>query len=191
MNRRSEGTLPGCRYGSFNGVPLTVTRPSLSQQATVSPPTPTTRLIRSCSFEDGSSPIQVRNCLACLMTTGSSLGGFRSSSSQPPGSLNTTTSPRDGFEPNHGVSLSTSTRSPILIVCSIEPDGITNAWTRKVLSTRAITSATPIRIGISFMAERRRLRLIRRWTLRRSARPPRRGPVRGASTLCTGPEPGM
>ncbi len=32
--------------------------------------------------------------------------------------------------------MSTSTRSPIWIVCSIEPDGMTNAWRRKVFSTQ-------------------------------------------------------
>ncbi|CAM5692971.1 hypothetical protein SANTM175S_00864 [Streptomyces antimycoticus] len=87
------------------------------------------------------------------------------------------------------VNLSTSTRSPIRMVCSIEPDGMTNACTRKVFRTSAITSATPTRIGISLTAERRRLRLIRRWILRRSARPPtRRSPgARVVSTPAGGP----
>src|SRR6185437_13557841 len=59
----------------------------------------------------------------------------------------------------------------IWIVFSMEPDGITKAWTRKVLRTRAMSTATPTRRGISLIAERRRRRLILRWSLRRSARP--------------------
>lgn len=149
---------------------MTVTRPWASQHLTWSPPTPITRLIRSFSLSEGSRPMKVRPSLTCLTTIGSCLGAVCSSASQPPGSWNTTTSPRWGLEPNHGVNLSTRTRSPIRIVCSIEPDGITNAWTRKVLRTSAIRTATPTRRGISRTAERLRLRFTLRWSLRRSAR---------------------
>ena len=48
-----SGGLPGKTYGSSSGLPLTMIRPWVSQHSTVSPPTPMTRLIRSCSFEDG------------------------------------------------------------------------------------------------------------------------------------------
>ena len=168
-----EGGLPGCRYAvSVRAMPLTVTRPWESQHFTVSPPTATTRLIRSCSFDEGSSPMKTKNSLICLITIGSLVVEVVSPSSQWPGSLKTTTSPRCGFEPNHGVSLSTRTRSPILMVCSIEPDGMTKACSRKVLSTSAISSATMMRIGTSLAALRRRFRLTLRASLRRSARPP-------------------
>lgn len=169
---------------------MTVIRPFVSQHSTVSPPTAITRLIRSCSSDDGSSPMKVKNCFTCLMTTGS--GFFCSSGgSQPPGSLKTTTSPRCGSEPNQGVNLSTSTRSPILMVCSIEPDGMTNAWSRKVLSTSAISRATMTSSGTSRASERRRLRLTLRASLRRSIRllPVSGGPVSGPPRVL-GPSPG-
>lgn len=148
---------------------MTVIRPSLSQHFTVSPPTPMTRLIRSCSSSDGSSPMKVSASFTCLTTTGESFSPTFSCFSQWPGSLKTTTSPRCGLDPNQGVSLSTSTRSPTRMVCSIDPDGITKACTRKVLSTSAISSATMIRSGISRTAELRRRRLTLRASLRRSA----------------------
>jgi hypothetical protein len=179
-NLISDGGFPGWTYGSFNGMPLTVTLPRVSQHFTVSPPTPTTRLIRSPSLDDGSRPMNWRNSLACFSTTGSfAVVCVCSSSSQPPGSWKTTTSPRLGFAPNHGVSLSTSTRSPTWMVCSMEPDGMTNACNRNVLSTSAISSATTIRMGTSLATDRCRLRLILRWSFRRSARPP--GRRRGTS----------
>src|ERR1700761_3560124 len=47
LNRTSDGALPGYRYEvSFSATPLTVTRPCASQQATLSPGSPMTRLIR-------------------------------------------------------------------------------------------------------------------------------------------------
>lgn len=52
----------------------------------------------------------------------------------------------------------------------MEPDGITNAWTRKVFRTSAMRTATPTSSGISLTAERLRLRFTLRWSLRRSAR---------------------
>ncbi len=70
-------------------------------------------------------------------------------SSQPPGSRKTTTSPRSGFAPNHGVNLSTSTRSPIARVCSIEPEGMEKACTKKVLMPSESSSAITSRIGSS------------------------------------------
>jgi hypothetical protein len=165
-------------------------RPFLSQHATVSPPTPMTRLIRSCSPEAGSSPMKVKNCFTCLTTTGSALG-LGSPLSQPPGSLKTTTSPRCGWAPNHGVNLSTSTRSPILMVCSIDPEGMTNAWSRKVLSTSAMTRATRTSSGTSLASERRRLRRTLRASLRRSTRlvPVLSGGAWGASEVPAPPVP--
>ncbi|PKV88156.1 hypothetical protein BX283_5767 [Streptomyces sp. TLI_146] len=116
--------------------------------------------------------MKVSPCLTCLTTTGSLPPVvFFSSLSQPPGSLKTTTSPRCGREPNQGVSLSTSTRSPMVIVSCIEPDGMTKAWTRNVFSTRAMSTATPTSRGISFTADLRRRRFTLRASLRRSARP--------------------
>lgn len=126
--------------------------------------------------------MKVKNSFTCLTTTGSGLG-WGSPLSQPPGSLKTTTSPRCGWAPNQGVNLSTSTRSPIWMVCSIDPDGITNAWSRKVLSTRAISRATMTSSGTSLARERRRLRRTLRASLRRSTRlvPVRGGGACGAS----------
>ncbi len=157
-----------------------MTRPWVSQHLTLSPPTPTTRLMRSFSSSDGSRPMKARPSLTCLTTTGSSFLVVCSPASQPPGSRKTTTSPRCGSEPNQGVSLSTRTRSPIRMVCSMEPDGITKACTRKVLSTSAIRTATPTRSGISLTAPRLRRRFTLRWSLRRSARerPPEGAEVR-------------
>lgn len=175
-NAKSEGLSPARMYGSLSGVPLTVTRPCASQHLTVSPPTPTTRLMRSFSLSEGSRPMKVRPCLNCLTTMGSSAFLVSSAVSQPPGSWKTTTSPRWGLEPNHGVNLSTRTRSPIWIVLSMEPDGITNAWTRKVFRTRAMSTATPTRRGISLTDERRLRRLILRASLRRSTRLGRAAP---------------
>src|ERR1700761_7300706 len=49
LNLISEGASPGYRYVcSVSGTPLTVTRPCASQQATVSPGKPMTRLMRMC-----------------------------------------------------------------------------------------------------------------------------------------------
>jgi hypothetical protein len=180
VNLICEGGSAGDKYDSFSGMPLTVTRPWVSQHFTVSPPTATTRLIRSPSFEDGNSPMKVKNPFTCFTTNGSLPVCFSSPCNQPPGSLKTTTSPRCGFAPNQGVSLSTSTRSPIWMVCSIEPDGMTKACSRKVLSTSAISSATTMSTGTSFAADRRFLRLTVLASLRRSARPPSlRGSIPG------------
>lgn len=185
VNLISDGGFPSYTYGSVSGVPLTVMRPSASQHCTVSPPTPITRLIRSCSPEAGSSPMKVKNSFTCLTTTGSGLG-LGSPRSQPPGSLKTTTSPRCGLAPNHGVNLSTSTRSPIRMVCSIEPDGMTNACTRNVLSTSAISSATMTSSGTSLARPRRRLRRTLRASLRRSTR---LAPSSGGGSPLSAPAP--
>ncbi len=121
-------------------------------QLTVSPPTPMTRLIRSFSSAEGIRPMKLRDFWR-PRTTGLLLGGGFSGS-QPPGSWKTTTSPRVGVDPNHGVSLSTSTRSPCWRVFCIESDGMENAWTRNVLISSASTRAMPISIGSSFQKER-------------------------------------
>ena len=98
--------------------------------------------------------MKVSACLTCLTTTGSSLLGGPLALEPAAGVLEDDHVAALGLEPNHGVSLSTSTRSPIRMVCSIEPDGITNAWTRKVLRTSAISSATATSSGISLTADR-------------------------------------
>ena len=59
-NSSATGSSPGNRYGSSSGTPLTVTRPWSSQHATLSPPTPMTRLIRSSSPAAGASPTKTR-----------------------------------------------------------------------------------------------------------------------------------
>ena len=124
--------------------------------------------------------MKVKNSFTCLTPTGSGFG-LGSLASQPPGSLKTTTSPRCGCAPNHGVNLSTRTRSPIWIVCSIDPEGMTNACNRNVLSTSAISRATPTSSGTSLRSERLRFRLTLRASLRRSTR---ELPVsRGASSV--------
>ncbi len=92
-------------YGSFSALPLTTSGP-VPLHWTVSPPTPITRLIRSFSSADGIRPIQLST-----FCTGFGVG-VGSPASQLSGSWKTTTSPRSGLEPNHGVSLSTRTRSP-------------------------------------------------------------------------------
>jgi len=144
-----EGAAPGNRYAvSLSGVPLTVTRPCASQHLTSSPAMPMTRLIRSCSLLEGSRPTKVKTFLTSR-TTALSLTGVVVPSSQPPGSWKTTIWPRCGVEPNHGENLFTSTRSPGMIVFSIDCEGMKNAWTMKVLMPRASSSAIPSRIGIS------------------------------------------
>jgi hypothetical protein len=50
--------------------------------------------------------------------------GVAAPSSQPPGSWKTTIWPRWGWAPNHGENLFTSTRSPGMIVFSIDCDGM-------------------------------------------------------------------
>lgn len=156
----------------MRGVPFTVIRSSRSQQTTVSPPTATTRLIRLRWSSAGSRPIAESTRFIWAVTAESSAAaGACSPWSQSAGSSKTMTSPRWGREPKWGVSLSTTTRSPIRIVCSIDPEGITNAWMRKVFRKSAIPTATTIIRGISRSAERRLRRRTLRASLRRSARP--------------------
>lgn len=69
--------------------------------------------------------------------------------SQPPGSRKTTTSPRRGVVPNHGVSLSTRTRSPFCRVFCIDAEGIEKACTKNVLIPTDRTSAAPTRTANS------------------------------------------
>src|SRR5581483_8081996 len=88
----AEGAFPGKRYGSSIETPLTVIRPWESQQATVSPGTPITRLMRSRS--DGSRPTKVKTFLTVVSTGPSFCGDSAVLSSQWPGSLKTMTSPR-------------------------------------------------------------------------------------------------
>ena len=55
-------------------------------------------------------------------------GGAAAVSSQTPGSWKTTIWPRCGVAPNHGENLFTSTRSPGMIVFSIDCEGMKKAW---------------------------------------------------------------
>ena len=80
-----------------------------------------------------------------------SVGVICSAPSQPPGSLNTTTSPRCRSK-IPGVSLLTSTRSPTSRVFSIEGDGMKNACTRKVLMSSESSSAMPSTTATSVTA---------------------------------------
>lgn len=123
-------------------------RPCVSQHFTSSPPMAMTRLIRSCSSLEGSSPTKVNTSLM-PRTMGLLEVGVAVPSSQPPGSWKTTTCPRCGWAPNHGENLFTSTRSPGMIVFCIDCDGMKNAWTMNVLMPRASSNAMPSRIGIS------------------------------------------
>lgn len=144
-----EGTALGNRYDvSWSGTPLTVMRPAVSQHFTSSPPTPTTRLIRSCSSLDGSRPTKVNTSLM-PRTKKLPEAGVAVPSSQPPGSWKTTIWPRCGCAPNHGENLFTSTRSPGMIVFCIDCEGMKNAWTMKVLMPRASSNAMASRMGIS------------------------------------------
>src|SRR3954453_15383121 len=72
---------------------------------------------------------------------------------QVEGPLKTTISPGSGL-PNQYGTLLTSTRSPVqpvqpCRVCSMEPDGMKNAWTKKVLTTSARTNAISRSTGSS------------------------------------------
>ncbi len=118
-----EGRLPGYRYGSSSGTPLTVTRPWGSQQRTRSPPTAITRLMRSFSPAGGSSPM---NTSTRFPYVSSGLAGFGSgwSGSHPPGSRKTITWPRSTGRPSLRSSLLTSTRSPTSSVLAIESEGM-------------------------------------------------------------------
>ncbi|CAM5667594.1 hypothetical protein SCALM49S_07655 [Streptomyces californicus] len=137
-----HGVLPGKTYGSFSAAPLTLTGPSPAH-STVSPATPMTRLMRSFSSAEGITPMKLSTFCTVF---GSSTG---TSPSQSAGSWKTTTSPRSGSDPNQGVSLSTRTRSPFCRVFCMESEGMENACRRKVLMSRASTSAIPTRSGSS------------------------------------------
>ncbi len=109
--------------------------------------------MRSFSLSDGIRPTKL-STLWTPRTKELLLSLVGSSANQPPGSWNTTTSPRSGSAPNHGVSLSTRTRSPTWSVFCIDSDGMENAWTKNVLITSASTRAMPMRIGSSFQNDR-------------------------------------
>src|SRR3954470_1948242 len=76
---------------------------------------------------------------------------------QVEGPLKTTMSPGSGW-PNQYGTLLTITRSPVqpgqpCSVCSIDPDGMKNACTRKVFTSRASTKAITSRTGSSRSSE--------------------------------------
>ena len=91
-NSTLDGVWPGAIYGSVIDTPLTVIKPFASQQITLSPSTPITRLTRCCLLSGAVIPNADRN-QSTAITTGS-VGSSTFGPSQPPGSLNTTTSPR-------------------------------------------------------------------------------------------------
>src|SRR3954452_5566066 len=89
----------------------------------------------------------------------SQLLGFATvtSGDQVSGPLKTTMSPGSGL-PNQYGTLLTSTRSPVqpgqpCSVCSIDPDGMKNACTRKVLTSSASTKAISSSTGSSRSSE--------------------------------------
>src|SRR3954452_2165484 len=138
-------------YGSSSGSSSTVTRPWASQHSTVCPPTAITRLTKSSSA-GGATPI------ARPTASGTPENQFdgrsaATSGSQVSGAWKTTTSPGRGSENQYG-GLVTSTRSPVqpgqpCSVVSIDPEGMKKAWTRKVFTPTASTSATTSRTGSS------------------------------------------
>src|SRR3954462_5705698 len=76
---------------------------------------------------------------------------------QVSGPLKTTTSPGSG-SPNQYGTLLTSTRSPVqpgqpCSVCSIDPEGMKKACTKKVLTSSASTKAISSRTGSSRSSE--------------------------------------
>ncbi len=112
------------RYGSLIGTPFTDICPRSLQQETLSPGRPITRLMRWSSLSPVPRPI-------CVSTQSMALAGWVSGvtlgtsdpASHPPGSLNTTTSPRlSATAP--GTSSLTITRSLICSVFSIDADGM-------------------------------------------------------------------
>ena len=145
---RSDGTLPSNTYGSVMTTPLTVSLPSASQQTTRSPGRPISRLIRWLPESLGSSPTKVI-AVRSAPRIGPSCGGMVCGN-HPPGSVNTTTSPRCRSN-GPGVSLLTTTRSPTSSVLSIDSDGMKNACTRNVLtsSDRASAMATTMTVSRS------------------------------------------
>src|SRR3954451_15207711 len=81
----------------------------------------------------------------------------RTSGVQVEGPLKTTMSPGSG-SPNQYGTLLTSTRSPVqpgqpCSVCSIDPEGMKKAWTRKVFTSSASTKAISSRTGSSRSSE--------------------------------------
>src|SRR3954453_12719184 len=145
-------------YGSSGGSSSTVTRPCASQHCTVCPPTAMTRLTKSSS-PDGATPI-ARPTASSAPVNQLDDGSTATSGSHVSGPRNTTTSPGSGSANQYG-GLVTSTRSPVhpvqpCRVVSIEPEGMKNACTRKVLTRKASTSATTSSTGSSRNQDRRR-----------------------------------
>ena len=108
-------------YGSVIVTPFTCKFSLGSQQVTLSPPTPITRLIKYCLAGSGITPTIIRPDFIFPMKAES----FDSdaSPSQLSGSPKTTTSPRL-ISLKSAPNLLTAIRSPICKVFSIEPEGI-------------------------------------------------------------------
>src|SRR5690606_19186890 len=108
--------------------------------------TPTTRLMRCSPVSCGSRPTNVSAARTASDTGLSSCGA--GGGSQPPGSLNTTTSPRCTSNAP-GTSRDTMTRSPSTSVSSMDALGMKNACTRKVLMRSDRTSALTTMMAVS------------------------------------------
>src|SRR3954454_3425727 len=137
--------------GSSSGLPSTSTRPCTSQHSTVCPAVAITRLTKSSSLGGATPtvrPSQSRAPVNQLLGSATETSGVQVS-----GPLKTTTSPGRG-SPNQYGTLLTRTRSPVhpgqpCRVCSMEPDGMKKACTKKVLTTNARTKATRSSTGSS------------------------------------------
>src|SRR3954467_4369352 len=132
-----------------------MTRPWSSQHCTVWPPVAMTRFTKSSSLGGATPTVRPSQSIAAenqLLGSATETSGVQVS-----GPLKTTISPGSG-SPNQYGTLLTSTRSPVhpaqpCSVCSIEPDGMKKAWTKKVLTTSARTKAIRSRTGSSRSSE--------------------------------------
>src|SRR3954468_16758911 len=132
-----------------------MTRPWSSQHCTVWPAVAMTRFTKSSSLGGATPTVRPSHSSA---PENQLLGAATDTSGvQVSGPLNTTISPGSG-SPNQYGTLLTSTRSPVhpvqpCNVCSIEPDGMKNAWTKNVLTTSARTKAIRRSTGSSRSSE--------------------------------------
>src|SRR5690606_31757308 len=115
------GTEPGLMWVPSIGSPFPFRRPSAPQHTTWSPWTRTRRLMRCSPVSCGSRPTNVSAARTASDTGLSSCGA--GGGSQPPGSLNTTTSPRCTSNAP-GTSRDTMTRSPSTSVSSMDALGM-------------------------------------------------------------------
>src|SRR3954452_12900090 len=114
-----------------------------------------TRLMKSSSLGGATPTVRPSHSRAPLNQFDGSWTSI--SGDQVSGPLKTTMSPGSG-SPNQYGTLLTSTRSPVhpgqpCRVCSIDPEGMKNACTRKVLTTSASRKAITSRTGNSLSSE--------------------------------------